>query len=309
VIPLISIVGVFLSKYISQKRSIWNSSTADNVKPNWVILLGSLAFVVISVIVGSLDLPFAQEIVFVSSMSIILFLMYRLLPFLPESKRLMIVGTAISIFAFRAVPLPGPGLTWFEIDELLFDEQFLSILSVVASGFTLLGIIFLRPLVSQYSIAKVIIVLSLLGGVLFLPTVGLYYGVHHFTVQATQGLVDARFIAIFNTALESPLGQVAMIPLLAWIAKNAPMELKATFFAVFASFTNLALSASALGSKYINQIFEVSREVRDSETQQIVTTSDYSELGLLLMTVLVITTALPILTIIVIQKSRFRSDD
>ena len=309
VIPLISIAGVFLSKYITQKRNNWHGGSAGNLKPNWAILLGSLVFVVISVIVGSLDIPFAQEIVFVSSMSIILFLMHRLLPYLPESKRLMIVGTAISIFAFRAVPLPGPGLTWFEIDELLFDEQFLSILSVVASGFTLLGIIFLRPLVSQYSIAKVIVVLSLLGGVLFLPSVGLYYGIHHFTIQATQGLVDARFIAIFNTALESPLGQVAMIPLLAWIAKNAPIELKATFFAVFASFTNLALSASALGSKYINQIFEVSREVRDSETQQIVTMSDYSELGLLLMTVLVITIALPILTIMVIQKSRFRSDD
>jgi len=41
--------------------------------------------------------------------------------------------------------------------------------------------------------------------------------------------------------------------LLAWIAKNAPAHLKATFFAVFASFTNLALSASALGTKYLNQ--------------------------------------------------------
>ena len=46
--------------------------------------------------------------------------------------------------------------------------------------------------------------------------------------------------------LESPLGQVSMIPLLAWIAKNAPAHLKATFFAIFASFTNLALSANAL---------------------------------------------------------------
>ena len=42
--------------------------------------------------------------------------------------------------------------------------------------------------------------------------------------------------------------------LLAWIAKNAPNHLKATFFAVFASFTNLALSASALGTKYLNEI-------------------------------------------------------
>ena len=25
---------------------------------------------------------------------------------------------------FRAMPSPGPGMTWFEIDKLLFDEQF-----------------------------------------------------------------------------------------------------------------------------------------------------------------------------------------
>ena len=53
-----------------------------------------------------------------------------------------------------------------------------------------------------------------------------------------------------------------MIPLLAWIAKNAPAHLKATFFAVFASFTNLALSASALGTKYLNEIFTVTRKLR-----------------------------------------------
>ena len=125
----------------------------------------------------------------------------------------------------------------------------------------------------------------------------------------TGGVVDARFIAIINTAVESPLGQVSMIPLLAWIAKNAPAHLKATFFAVFASFTNLALSASALGTKYLNQVFIVTREVKDKITNDIVTTADYSELGFLLITVTVITLILPIGTVIIIQHSRFRTTD
>ena len=54
-----------------------------------------------------------------------------------------------------------------------------------------------------------------------------------------------------------------MIPLLGWIAKNAPIGYKATFFAVFASFTNLALSARELFTKYLNQIFIIKREVID----------------------------------------------
>ena len=89
---------------------------------------------------------------------------------------MMVVGTAIAIFVFEAVPLPGLGLTWFEIDVLLFDEQFLSILAAISSALTLLGIILLRPLVAHYSIARIIVVLSLIGGCLFLPSIGMYYG-------------------------------------------------------------------------------------------------------------------------------------
>ena len=82
-----------------------------------------------------------------------------------------------------------------------------------------------------------------------------------------------------NTALESPLGQIAMIPMLAWIARCAPDNLKATYFAVMASFTNLALSLAQLGTKYLNQIFVVTREVKDPLTGAIKVAADYSQLG------------------------------
>ena len=121
--------------------------------------------------------------------------------------------------------------------------------------------------------------------------------------------MDARFIAIFNTALESPLGQVAMIPMLAWIAKNAPPHLKATFFAVFASFTNLALSANALGTKYLNQIFTITREVKDKITGLIQSTADYSELGILLIVVTLLTLITPIVIVWFIQKSKFHTKE
>ena len=93
-----------------------------------------------------------------------------------------------------------------------------------------------------------------------------------------------------------------MIPLLAWIAKNAPSHLKATFFAVFASFTNLALSASSLGTKYLNEIFTITREVKDKVSNAILTTADYSELGLLLITVTLLTLLIPIIFVNIIQK-------
>ena len=199
------------------------------------------------------------------------------------------------------MPGPGQGLTWFEIDNLGFDEQFCSVLSLLASCLTLLGIIILRPFMVNNSIAKIIVILSVAGAILFLPSVGMYYGFHEWTSSLTNDVVDARFIAIFNTALESPLGQVSMIPLLAWIARNAPAHLKATFFAVFASFTNLALSASALLTKYLNQIYEVTREVKDKVTNEILSIADYSDLGILLIVVTLLTLLVPTISVIILS--------
>jgi hypothetical protein len=100
---------------------------------------------------------------------------------------------------------------------------------------------------------------------------------------------------------------VAMIPMLAWIANSAPAQLKATFFAVMASFTNLALSLSTLGTKYLNQIFLVTREVRDQATGALAVPADYSELGVLLITVTVLSLLVPMGTILIIQRSRWHS--
>ena len=120
-------------------------------------------------------------------------------------------------------------------------------------------------------------------------------------------MINVRFIAIVDTALESPLGQVAMISMLAWIAANTPSHLKATFFAVMASFTNLALSLSNLGTKYLNQLFTVTRELRDPATEAITLPADYSELGLLLLTVTLLSLLVPMATILIVQRSPLRS--
>ena len=319
IIPIVSVMGIFLASFLkSQKRKkliqkgfsgLEAEIPKEKTEINWWILGGSLVFVIFTLSVGSFRLPFAQEIVFLGSMIIILFLMNKLIKELPKDLRLTVVGTAIIIFIFRAMPGPGPGLSWFEIDVLKFNEQFFSVLSLISSVLTLFGIIVLRPFMANNSIAKIIIILSIAGAVLFLPSVGMYYGFHNWTSSITNGVVDAKFIAIFNTALESPLGQVSMIPLLAWIAKNAPAHLKATFFAVFASFTNLALSASALGTKYLNEIFTVTREVKDKVSGEIQTTADYSELGILLIVVTLLTLILPILFVIIINNSKYKTSE
>src|SRR5690606_13894225 len=129
------------------------------------------------------------------------------------------------IFMFRAVPSVGPGYSWFEIDELGFDQYFLSKLSLIASVLTIFGMLVLRPMMANRSIAFVVVLLTILGSILLLPNIALYYGIHEWTAAQTHGVVAARYITMINTALESTLGQISTIPMLAWIAKNAPPHL------------------------------------------------------------------------------------
>jgi hypothetical protein len=322
IIPALSIVGVILGTIMQHRRArrlrvqgIDDAridrlifQPAEETKPNWWIFGGSLAFAAFILTMGLGRVPYAQEIVFGGSMALILFLIHRLLVELDPQARKALVGTAVIIFAFRAVPLPGPGGTWFEIDVLNFDQQFLSVLYLVASGLTLAGMLLLRPLMAKRSIAYVVALLTIAAGVLSLPNIGLFYGLQEWSARWTGGVVDARFIAIMDTALESPLAQIAMIPMLAWIAKNAPAHLKATFFAVMASFTNLALSASSLSTRYLNEIFVVTREVRDRISGALEIAADYSELGLLLITVTLITVLVPLGVIAMVQMSPYRTE-
>jgi hypothetical protein len=322
-IPLVSVSGVVLSQVMLAARAKQLRaqgvkanqvdrlvySLGQSTEPNYWMFGGGAVFVALTLVLGVGDVPLAQEIVFCGSMMIIMVLIYQLVRKLPRAKARALVGTALVIFVFRAVPLPGAGATWFLIDQLHFDQQFLSVLSLIASCLTLIGMVLLRPLMASRSIAYIVVLLTLASGVLALPNIGLYYGVQNWTARLTGGVVDARFIAIVETTLESPLGQVAMIPLLTWIARNAPADLKATFFAVMASFTNMALTASSLLTKYLNQIFLVTREVKDHATGTVQTPADYSQLGWLLITVALIGMLAPLLTVVVVQRSRLQTHD
>jgi hypothetical protein len=265
----------------------------EAIRPNWWILGGSLVFAAISLSVGLSELALGQELVFAGSLSVIVFLMTKILRELDLEARRTLVGTALLIFVFRALPGPGAGATWWMIDELGFDQAFLAKLSLIASTLTLAGLFVFRRFMADHSIASIVATLTVTGFVLGLPIVGMFYGLHEWTAARSGGIVDARFIALVDTALESPLGQIAMVPMLAWIANSAPVRLKATYFAVMASFTNLALSASQLGTRYLNQLFEVTRQVTDPATGAVTVPAHYGELGALLLTTSALSLALP----------------
>ncbi|NJD04892.1 MAG: folate/biopterin family MFS transporter [Methylococcaceae bacterium] len=323
-IPFVSVLGVLYARYLrwqEENRLAAQGYEFEDIERllarpvdelpavNWGLLGGGLGFVLFSVAMGLSNVPFNEEIVFAGSLAIVSFLIWRLTLSLEPAARNTLFGTALVIFVFRAMPSPGASSTWWMIDVLGFDQQFLSQLSLLTSGLTLLGMFIFRRYMAEHSISDIVVFLTLTLTVLFLPNVAMYYGFHHWTASVTGGVVDARFIALVDTALESPLGQVSMIPMLAWIAHCAPRELKATFFAVMAAFTNLALSLSQLLTKYLNQVYTVTRASRDAATGAVTAPADYSELGALFIAVTVIGLVIPLATVHLARRSLLRADD
>lgn len=321
VIPIVSVFGVMLAGHL-QRRQMSRLRAAgmsagdvnravhghvERPPVNWWILGGGLLFAVVSIALGMSKIALKQEIIFGASMAIVLFLMARLVKDLTPEARHTLVGTALLIFVFRAMPGPGPGASWWMIDELKFDVAFMSKLSLIGSSLALFGMFLFRRFIAERSIAYVVGFLTIVGSILALPSLAMYHGFHEWTAAHTGGVVDAHFIALVDTALESPLGQISMIPMLAWIANSAPEKLKATYFAVMASFTNLALSLSNLGTKYLNQWHTVAREVKDPITGVVKVPADYSQLGELFVAAIVIGFALPMLAIFFVKFTRFKS--
>ena len=322
IIPVVSLIGIALAGALQRRQRarlrgrgydeaeierLLAVHGEEKTAPNWWVLGGSLVFVVITLSVGLSELQFAKEIIFSGSLGVLLFLLWRLARELEPAAREVLVATALVLFVFRAMPGPGAGSTWWMIDQLHFDQAFLAELSLIASVLTLAGMFIFRRYMAEKTIGEIIVMLTFAGTALGLPIVGMFYGLHHWTAAHTGGIVNARFIALVDTALESPLGQIAMIPMLAWIANSAPAHLKATYFAVMASFSNLALSAAQLGTEYLNRIFTVTREVRNHATGAVLMPADYHELGELLISATVIGLVLPLIAVGIVRIAGLRT--
>ncbi|WP_457561397.1 hypothetical protein [Caminibacter sp.] len=291
IIPLISVIGVTIVKLDTPKPSPINCK----------ILCGGLAFAVFVVLMGygqyqhwsnkiiTFFFKYSQEIVFLVSLGVIIYMLSLILKDIDEKTRSFIVKTAIVIFVYRAMPSVGPGLQWWEIDVLGFDKAFFGTLAQIGAILSILGMWLFSDFIAKKPAHYTLLWLTVITTILFLPIIGLYYG-----IPQAIGL-SPKTVAIIDTALESPFAQLSMIPLLTLIAIYAPEGKRATWFALMASLMNLALTAGGLFTKYLNEIFVVSRKV--VENGVVVVPQDYSRLGILMIIVTVLNVTIPVVTI------------
>jgi hypothetical protein len=276
-VPAISVTGVFLIK----------SETAERRPIDWRILGGGIAFGAAVVALGVGAVPFAQEFIFVISMGVVCGMLIFVTRELDHKSRMIILYAAIIIFAFRATPSVGDGYFWFSIDVLKFDEAFYGILRQTSAIIAVVALWLLAKQITEYSVAKTLFWIAVAGTILTLPSIGLYYGLHHWTEEMFG--FGARVIAFADTAASSPFAQLSIVPLLTLTAYYAPAGHRATWFALMASLMNLALVAGQLQTKYLNEIYAVGR-------------GDYDELGELLITVTVLGLVVPLTAILLFGR-------
>lgn len=145
-----------------------------------------------------------------------------------------------------------------------------------------MGLLVFRKAIVERPVSFTLFWVVLVGSVLYLPSIGLFYGLNEWLG------ISPRAFAFIDTTISAPLGQLTMVPILLLIARSAPPGAEATMFAIMASLMNLALSASELFTRYLNEAF-------------VVTQQDYSNLGKLMITVGLIG-LLPLFTLPVLRR-------
>jgi hypothetical protein len=278
VCPVISIISTAVVRL--------NKPTHESVFNRTLIIAGGI-YAVVCVLCGLYLAGYAQPVIFALSFTVISSLMYWITKSMPKDIRIKFFISMIAIFLFRTTPGAGPGLSWFYINKMGFDQEFLGLLSLTGAISSLAILWFFMDYMASANIPKVLTWLTVLGTILSLPDIMVFYHINDLLH------ISARHLILVDTAAGTAIAELSMIPLGVIIAKNAPPEQRAIYISLTASLMNLALVCGDLLTKALNNWFVVTRE-------------DFSQLGQLLIWSLIISTALSILGLIVLKVSELR---
>jgi hypothetical protein len=251
IVPALSVSGGLLVRLETSRRRALD----------WRIFGGGILLAAAATLLGLSAFRFAQEIVFLLSLTVICLMLRRVMARLDPDIRRRIALAAVMIFAFRAVPMLGEGYRWYAMDRLGFDEAFFGVLQLTGTGVGLAAMWLLTDAVVRRPARSVLLWLTVLAALLFLPSLLLANGAHVWTERVLG--IGARSIALIDEAAQSPLALLATVPLLALIAVHAPADQRATWFALIASLMSLAIVASQLLTKYLNLLFPTDRGAYD----------------------------------------------
>lgn len=275
-LPIIIVIATFFTKLnIEEKPG----------KLDLSILLGGLGFGAFCVLSGMFFGQHGQLAVFVVSMVVINYMLIKTTEDMDPNIRSKFFLACIAIFLFRTIPGVGPGFSWWAIEALKFDANFLGTLRIISSVSSLLVLWLLSSYITEGKIFYTMLWLIVIGTIMSLPEIGVFMGIHE------QLGLTARQVFLIDTGIEAPLGGLSMVPLGVLIAKNAPPTKRAVYISLTASFMNIALVGGDIITKYLNSVLIVTRD-------------NFNNLGLIMVVSLTISTIFSIIGLIFLRKER-----
>lgn len=252
-----------------------------SVSPQWRMLGLTATFLAYCLLTRN------QLAIWGGQMVIVNYLVWRLSGSLAPVAARTFLLSFLAIFLFRVSPDVGPSFSWYLIGPLDFDQNFMGTLRVVSTVIDLLTLLALSKVMARGQIVKSLTWLTVMGTLVAIPPLLVYYG-------HTGGL-SARTVMLADTAVAGPIAEMSMIPLGILIARSAPRENMGMYMAVTASFMNMALVAGDLGSRYLNEVYVVTR-------------TDFSQLGALLLSTTLIGLGLSVLGLLILRYT-YRSNN
>jgi BT1 family protein len=247
IIPLMSISGGLLIRVQEPKSQQLNRN----------IFLGSIIYVITSVVLAFVGWVYSQEIAFFFAAILATILLYILIRDQGKEVIKTIFAIFTVLFVYRLTPTFGPGVEWWTIDVLEFTPDFFGTLSQVNYALSLFGIWFFMRWLIKTNVAKILLAITLIEVTLQLPIVGMAFGFHEWTMEHLG--FGARTIALVDTVATGPFSLLSMVPLGVVCAFYAPKQNRATWFAITASISNLALVGGGIVTKILSKIYVIER--------------------------------------------------
>ena len=282
IIPAISVAGVFLR----------GTETTKSRPIDWRILGGGSVFGVFVVALGSAgrSVRAGDHLQLLDGGWFAICSMLVTVE-LEHNTRMGILFATIIVFTFRATPSVGDGFFWWTLDELNFDAAFYGTLRQIGAILSIAVLWMFSRQLTESSVTKTLLWIAMAGTILLFPQ----YRPSLRHAELDRGRVRLRRpdLAVVDAAAASPFAQLSMVPLLTLIAYYAPPGHRATWFALMASLIDLAMVASQLQTKYLNEIFVVGR-------------GQYTELGPLLIWAVALSFIIPVGAIALFGKRTVR---
>ncbi len=251
-IPIISLISISGSLII-RKEPIVRLEKMDMKICSYGLLYLSVIILFIFI-----DFDYSKEVIFTVGMIIVSTALYKICDHLSAKQKKEIFCILLVIFTCRAVPVYGPGISWWQIDVLEFTPEYYSILAQIGKVLSVIGLWFFSKKIINRDVGVVMLGLNSIHVILQLPMIAMAFGFHQWTMENFG--FGAKAITIVDNIAEGPFLQLSFLMLCTVATYYAPKKNIATWFALVMSLMSLAyVSGGRIFTKYLSNLYPIER--------------------------------------------------